>query len=151
MSRSQPKLVSSIPRELLPNALALAMWGLEPVRAELGEALNVISWYRNAKLNAAVGGSSTSQHTKASAADVSCVDHRALWQAICKLVTADLIPGCGQIIYYPQRRFTHIALRSSRWPMPITQVHDPARGLKYAHVDPTWEATVAKLRYEPNL
>jgi zinc D-Ala-D-Ala carboxypeptidase len=59
----------------------LAVNILQPARDALGP-IRVTSGFRNAKVNAAVGGSRTSQHTKAEAADLQCDDNAALFKFI---------------------------------------------------------------------
>ena len=53
---------------------------LEPVRAHFGKPVKVSSGYRSRALNAAVGGSNSSQHSKGEAADIEIpgVDNRRL-------------------------------------------------------------------------
>jgi len=149
VSSSHPTLVSAVPRPLLPNILALCQWVLEPVRIIFGGPLRITSGYRSAALNNAVGSTESSQHRTASAADTQCGDIVALWKVVLDLTRQDAIPGMGQVIYYPARRFIHFALRGNRYPFPHTCLHEPARGVHYAHVKPTWEDTIALLRYEP--
>ena len=144
VSGSHPRLASSLPRPLLPNALALAMWVLEPIRtAHGGFPISITSSFRNAALNKAVGGSSTSQHLTATAADITCADIEGLCQAMLSLVENDQLPGAGQLIYYPEQRFIHVALRSNKYPFPQVHVHAPRLGLTYARVKPTWEHITA--------
>lgn len=56
------------PADVMPAMQELAN-GLERVRRILGVPMQINSGYRSAKLNAAVGGSKTSQHCKGEAAD----------------------------------------------------------------------------------
>lgn len=49
---------------------------LDPLREAWGQPIIVTSGYRCPKLNKAVGGSSTSQHTKGEAADIRTVSDR---------------------------------------------------------------------------
>ena len=51
---------------------ALVQNVLQPLRDKVGRPLNISSGYRNAELNAKVGGAATSQHCKGEAADVWC-------------------------------------------------------------------------------
>lgn len=46
--------------------------GMEMVREVLGQPIQVTSWYRGPKLNAAVKGRPTSQHCKGQAVDFVC-------------------------------------------------------------------------------
>ena len=59
----------------------LAVNILQPARDALGP-IKVTSGFRNAKVNAAISGSRSSQHTKGEAADLQCKDNAALFQFI---------------------------------------------------------------------
>jgi len=59
----------------------LAVNILQPARDALG-AITVTSGFRNAKVNAAIGGSRSSQHMKGEAADLQCDDNAALFKFI---------------------------------------------------------------------
>lgn len=59
----------------------LAVNILQPARDALGP-IKVTSGFRNAKVNAAIGGSRTSQHMKGEAADLQCDDNAALFKFI---------------------------------------------------------------------
>ena len=68
----------------------LAVNILQPARDALGP-IKVTSGFRNAKVNAAVGGSRSSQHTKGEAADLQCDDNAALFKFIKTLEFDQLI------------------------------------------------------------
>ena len=68
----------------------LAVNILQPARDALG-AITVTSGFRNAKVNAAVSGSRSSQHTKGEAADLQCKDNAALFNFIKELEFDQLI------------------------------------------------------------
>ena len=68
----------------------LAVNILQPARDALGP-IKVTSGFRNAKVNAAVGGSRSSQHTKGEAADLQCDDNAALFNFIKTLEFDQLI------------------------------------------------------------
>ena len=60
------------PAEVMPALIKTAQ-GMEAVRVRLGGApISISSGYRSPELNAAIGGSKTSQHTKGEAADFIC-------------------------------------------------------------------------------
>ena len=56
------------------NLQQLCLHVLEPLRAHLGHAVRINSGYRSPKLNAAVGGVKTSDHTRGCAADIFIPD-----------------------------------------------------------------------------
>ena len=68
----------------------LAVNILQPARDALG-AITVTSGFRNAKVNAAIGGSRSSQHMKGEAADLQCDDNAALFNFIKTLEFDQLI------------------------------------------------------------
>lgn len=61
---------NTMPPEVLQNAIDLCENILDPVREHFGKPLIITSGYRSPKLNKAVGGSKTSQHTLGQAADI---------------------------------------------------------------------------------
>lgn len=68
--------------EAAANLALLATHVLEPARKEYGKCITISSGYRCTKLNRAVGGVATSQHTKGQAADLVCADLRTLYAII---------------------------------------------------------------------
>ena len=63
---------NTLPRELLPAALATAEM-MERIRAVLGgKAIIITSGYRSPALNTAIGSTHTSDHPKALAVDFKC-------------------------------------------------------------------------------
>lgn len=68
---SRLKIDNSVPDELMPN-IQLTAIKLELVRKALGRPIIITSGYRCPKLNARVGGVSTSAHTKGLAVDFHC-------------------------------------------------------------------------------
>lgn len=69
----QQGIDNSPPPEVIENLKVLAA-GLQQVQALLGYPLEISSGYRCPALNAAVGGSTTSQHLQGLAADFVCPD-----------------------------------------------------------------------------
>ena len=65
---TQLKIDNSVPDDLMPN-IQLTAIKLELVRKSLGRPIIITSGYRCPKLNARVGGVSTSAHTKGLAVD----------------------------------------------------------------------------------
>lgn len=86
----------------------LATKCLQPLRDSLGRALVVNSAFRSAKVNAAVGGSSTSDHRTGQAADVWTDGMSSL--TLAKHVITHKIPF-DQLIYYPGTRRVHVSYR----------------------------------------
>ena len=64
------KIDNRLPQELLPNLQRLCTEVLDPLRDALGVPLLVSSGYRSPRLNRAIGGSDTSAHLLALAADL---------------------------------------------------------------------------------
>lgn len=62
---------NKLPKELLPNVQALINNVLDPLREAWGKPITVTSGYRCPALNKAVGGSATSDHMQARAADIT--------------------------------------------------------------------------------
>jgi len=88
-------LSNKCPDDLLPNMLKVAE-RLEIPRNHYGIPMRVLSCYRSPAVNAAVGGSRTSAHTKAMAADVE-IDGVSVLE-LCKWC-AENIEDYDQIIY----------------------------------------------------
>jgi zinc D-Ala-D-Ala carboxypeptidase len=63
----------TVPPALIPRLVDVCVHVLEPVRANFKAPVIVTSGYRPPALNKAVGGSNSSQHTKAEAADFHVV------------------------------------------------------------------------------
>jgi zinc D-Ala-D-Ala carboxypeptidase len=86
---------------------------LDPLRASLGRPVRVTSGYRTAAINAAIGGSPTSDHVRGMAADI----------AVSGLTSVDVareinrlgLPFDQLIAYAPERGgHVHVSLRPSR-------------------------------------
>ena len=150
-SASHPELVEPPPDELRGSIELLARSVLEPIRLAVGEPMTVLSWYRSPALNAAVGGSPTSQHVLGEACDFRCKHLRTAWLKIVSLVQSDALLGAGQMIYYPNRGFIHVALSGKRFRQPTLCVHWPERGLRYARHSPTASsfASMVPARLDP--
>jgi uncharacterized protein YcbK (DUF882 family) len=69
LTKTNTGLPNELPKRLEPNLRALAENVLQPARDALG-AIEVTSAYRSPAVNKAVGGSKTSQHVQAQAADL---------------------------------------------------------------------------------
>lgn len=93
--------------EVRDNILELVDKVLQPLRDAWGKPIKINSGYRCEKLNKAVGGVPTSQHTKGQAADCG-VDNPL---ALARLVI-DLALPFDQMILYPT--FVHLSYTDSR-------------------------------------
>ena len=91
-----------VPDELRANLHGLVYGVLEPVRAEVGHPIDVLSGYRTAAHNAAVGGAPDSRHLHADAADISVPFMRTddLWMLIRHLWLSNALPGLGGLGRY---------------------------------------------------
>lgn len=136
VSGSYPELVAPVPDAFRPNVEKLARTILEPMRVEWGRPFRILSGYRPPALNKAVGGSPTSQHATAAAADITTADVRMLFLLL--LRRSALVRDAGQIIWYPLQSFIHVALPSKRYPKPSFFV-SPG-GKKYLPVKTVGEA-----------
>lgn len=134
VSSSHPHLVEPIPDELTPRAVRLIVTCLQPIRDHVGGRVRVSSGYRSRALNRVLGGSPTSQHTAAEAADITMADPRAVFE---DLVAGRLVIQAGQVVYYPHQHFLHVALPSARFPTATWCVHWPARGMAYRPITHT--------------
>lgn len=115
VSGSHPELVKPVPYQYWDNVRLLAESCLQPIRDLWGKPMKVLSGYRSDALNKAVGGSPTSQHKLAQAADISTENVRNLFVLL--LTESPKFPT-GQVIYYPAQQFVHIATPSERYPTP---------------------------------
>lgn len=66
---------NSLPDEFLSSACLLATYIFQPIREHFGSPIYLSSGFRSDALNEAIGGSKTSQHSKAEAMDID-MDHR---------------------------------------------------------------------------
>ena len=115
VSGSHPELVIAVPTKYIANVKRLAETCLQPARDKWGKPLRILSGFRSRALNAAVGGSPTSQHCIGEAADVTTDDVRGLFLML-MAEENDIL--AGQIIAYPSKNFVHIAVPSGRYPSP---------------------------------
>lgn len=144
VSSSYPHLAEPVPDVMRPTVEQLVHRILQPIRDFRAAPVRITSGYRTPALNRAIGGSPTSQHLAAEAADFTTVGLRTLFRAMAGGV---LVVPCGQCIYYPSRNFVHIALPSRRYPVPSWHLHEPDRGFSYQPLTPLAEldALLARL------
>ncbi len=64
-------IANKAPARAIDNLTTLCKFLLEPLRDILGKPISITSGYRSPKLNNAVGGTSTSQHTTGQACDIN--------------------------------------------------------------------------------
>jgi hypothetical protein len=143
VSASHPHLVEPVPSRYLTVVREHATTIMEPIRNHVGRPVTILSGYRCPALNRAVGGSPSSQHVVAEAADFTL--HGDGGRARLRELMRELVDGepaipCGQVIYYPAQNFIHVALPSRRYPEPSFHVHSPSHGYVYHRV-----ITVAEL------
>jgi hypothetical protein len=101
-------LNNTIPPELIPNARLVAE-KLEVVRAAFGKPVRVHSCYRAPSVNAAVGGSATSAHRFALAADFTIPGVSVL--EVCRWC-AENITDFDQVIYeFGEGGWIHLGFR----------------------------------------
>lgn len=111
------------------SILLLAQRAMQPIRDWVARPIKITSGVRCSEINAAIGGSKTSQHMKGEAADfvVSGFDDAALWdlwKTICwepKKIWGDNPPVLGQVIFEdnkpggPGGCWIHISLGGPPW------------------------------------
>lgn len=114
VSGSYPQLVTKPTGKIAEAIEALVDNVLDPIREKLGKAITVTSGYRNAKLNKAVGGASTSQHTKGEAADIITGNAQSDNMAIVNALLALKIPF-DQCIMEKTTRMTSGKITACRW------------------------------------
>lgn len=116
----------SLPTPVLRRLRRLA-YALEVIRAEVGEPVQVISGYRCAARNRAVGGAVHSRHLEGDAADIQVQGRtgRELRETIERLINAGRIPEGGLGTYADRALTCHYDLRPmrARW-----HVVRPSRG-----------------------
>lgn len=128
VSHSHPELVEPVPEELRGNVETLVRDILDPMRRILGRPIHILSCYRSEALNKAVGGSPTSQHRNASAADFTTLRIRSVFESMMGRVPQFPV---GQVIFYPEQHFIHCALPSKRHTVPAYYLHLPKIGYVY--------------------
>jgi hypothetical protein len=70
------------PADIKKNLTTLIEECLDPIREKFGNPIMVTSGYRRPELNAALGGSPTSEHKTGFAADIDTSDNIKLWDVI---------------------------------------------------------------------
>ena len=105
--------VSNTPdRFALENLTKLCNDILQPIRDKWGDSIFINSGYRNPKLNRLVGGSSSSQHIKGEAADItvgSKEGNHKLFDMIVQMIEDKEIT-VGQLIDEKDYKWLHVSL-----------------------------------------
>lgn len=86
---------------------------LDEVREILGRPVVVSSWFRSARLNRAVGGSSSSGHRKGMAVDIILKKGSAGKKEYERV--KNRLESFDQLIYYPRRGHLHIGFKQYRF------------------------------------
>lgn len=95
-----------IPTDAVINLTNVCVNILQPVRSKYRIIINILSGYRCEELNAITEGSSTtSDHTKGKAADITCNMLSLVVSYIRDYLEFD------QLIYYRDRNFAHVSYR----------------------------------------
>lgn len=116
--------LSNTPSPEIVSALTKLAHGLEMVRALVQCPIVVSSGYRSPKVNAAVGGSRTSQHMSGNAADITAPGHGSaadLMQAI----TSSIIPFDQCLLEF--NSWVHISFSSNPRRQALVIDHDGTR------------------------
>lgn len=107
---------SGLPNEPGPEhrarLAALCARVLEPARAALGVPIRVTSGFRSAAVNAAIGGSRSSQHMLGEAADFVPVGFPGGVEAAMARLASEIRAGrlvVDQLIVYPSGGFLHVS------------------------------------------
>jgi uncharacterized protein YcbK (DUF882 family) len=102
--------ISNVPNESQLKAMQLVAEKLfEPLRVWYGNPIKINSFFRNSQVNKLVGGSSTSQHCKGEAIDISAgskTENKKLFNYVCKNLDFD------QVINEYDFTWVHISYKS---------------------------------------
>ena len=115
VSGTRPDLAAKITFNELEiyKLYVISLIHLEPLRAHLGTPIKVLSGKRTRELNAAVGGSPTSQHMACEAVDFTCQDLRKAFDFLNSSRNS-----FGQLLFYfksnKSPRFIHISLPTAK-------------------------------------
>jgi uncharacterized protein YcbK (DUF882 family) len=108
VSKEYPYLVDGLSIDTPKQNLFLhAHLLLQPIRDSFGIPVNIISGYRNEKLNSKVGGSPFSRHRLGLAADFTMETDFKVVYLWC---LHNLKGRYGELIWYKDNNFIHIAL-----------------------------------------
>lgn len=104
--------------ELLPRLVLLAEL-LERIRERLGTPVTVTSGYRCPKLNRAVGGVTSSDHTHGHAADIVAPGFGTAQQVAAALAPLVSVLGIGQLLFenINRKSWVHVSTHSPEKPI----------------------------------
>ena len=127
---SHRDLNNKIPPELQRVVINTARQ-MERVRAILGNrSIHINSWYRSPEVNAAVGGSTSSQHSKGEAVDFVCPDFGGPLDVCRKIIQYQDLIKFDQLIY--EHTWIHISFLPDPNAKPRGQVLTLLNNKKYA-------------------
>lgn len=111
------------------NLILLIKKLLDPIREKYGKPITISSGYRSPLLNAAVGGSPTSNHSMGCAADCVCPDIDLLWNIAkgfkldeCFKESRDIKDSKGKVI--GKSEWVHLAYRKNGNRQKIGTLHN---------------------------
>lgn len=106
------RLDNTPPPELLPRLVLVASM-LEAIRAQLQAPIIVTSGYRGLEVNRAVGGVSSSDHTRGHAADIVAPAYGTPYQIARTLAPLVSVLGIGQLILegVGGKQWVHVSTR----------------------------------------
>lgn len=119
---AQERAIDNQPPLVVLAAIDRTLASLERVRAILGHPMQILSGYRSPKLNAAVGGSRTSQHMSGQAVDFVCPGFGPPVKIFEALVPLRRSLGLDQIIL--ERTWIHVSFTDSPRYMVLKQDED---------------------------
>lgn len=102
------------PPDKLAN-IRVAAQGMERVRALLGDKpINISSGYRSPEVNAAVGGSRTSDHMEGFSVDFRCDQFGTPYEIVERIVADESIMADVDQIIFEKARWVHISFAPER-------------------------------------
>lgn len=127
--------ISNMPPPEKLEHLRIAAENMERVRAILGgHPINISSGYRSPEVNAAIGGSATSDHMEGFSVDFRCDGFGTPYQ-IAERLTAepDLMANVDQIIF-EKSRWVHVSFAPERRGQVLTAYEKPDTGRRTYYV-----------------
>ncbi len=94
------------------NIKKLVIEILQPIRDTLNENITISSGFRCEKLNKAIGGSASSDHMYAMAADIVSKQIRENPEKVARMIWSKNIKSIRQLIVYPNNKFIHVSVNT---------------------------------------